>query len=188
MNEVIKLLTEKNKTISTMESCTGGGIANAITNIEGSSEVFKFGAVTYSNEYKIKMGVSSNIIDKYTVYSTETSNEMSKNISNYTNSNYGIGVTGKLNRVDKFNLYGEDNNIWNEYLKKEEPQTKVNNTKPSSLSNIMEMAKNIDPDKLQDGITSIQKAISLFGDMITKNNTSSTSTYTPRPIYKKFDD
>ena len=102
MNEVIKLLTEKNKTISTMESCTGGGIANAITNIEGSSEVFKFGAVTYSNEYKIKMGVSSNIIDKYTVYSTETSNEMSKNISNYTNSNYGIGVTGKLNRVDKF--------------------------------------------------------------------------------------
>lgn len=36
-------------------------------------------------EYKIKMGVSSNIIDKYTVYSTETSNEMSKNISNYTN-------------------------------------------------------------------------------------------------------
>ncbi len=51
------------------------------------------------------MGVSSNIIDKYTVYSTETSNEMSKNISNYTNSNYGIGVTGKLNRVDKFNLY-----------------------------------------------------------------------------------
>lgn len=34
MNEVIKLLTEKNKTISTMESCTGGGIANAITNIE----------------------------------------------------------------------------------------------------------------------------------------------------------
>ena len=113
MNEVIKLLTEKNKTISTMESCTGGGIANAITNIEGSSEVFKFGAVTYSNEYKIKMGVSSNIIDKYTVYSAETSNEMSKNISNYTNSNYGIGVTGKLNRVDKFNLYGEDNIVYN---------------------------------------------------------------------------
>ena len=121
MNEVIKLLTEKNKTISTMESCTGGGIANAITNIEGSSEVFKFGAVTYSNEYKIKMGVSSNIIDKYTVYSTETSNEMSKNISNYTNSNYGIGVTGKLNRVDKFvyiSIYDRDNNnYYNEIVK-----------------------------------------------------------------------
>lgn len=87
-----------------------------------------------------------------------------------------------------YDLYGEDNNIWNEYLNKEETQIKANNTKPSNLSNIMEMAKNIDPDKLQDGITSIQKAISLFGDMITKNNTSSTNTYTPRPIYKKFDD
>ena len=31
---------------------------------------------------------------------------------NYTNSNYGIGVTGKLNRVDKFNLYGEDNIVY----------------------------------------------------------------------------
>lgn len=87
-----------------------------------------------------------------------------------------------------YDLYGEDNNIWNEYLNKEETQIKANNTKPSNFSNIIEMAKNIDPDKLQDGITSIQKAISLFGDMITKNNTSSTSTYTPRPIYKKFDD
>lgn len=87
-----------------------------------------------------------------------------------------------------YDLYGEDNNIWNEYLNKEETQIKANNTKPANFSNIMEMAKNIDPDKLQDGITSIQKAISLFGDIITKNNTSSTSTYTPRPIYKKFDD
>ena len=84
-SNIVKLLIKNNKTISIMESCTGGGVANTITNIEGSSEVFKFGAVTYSNEYKIKMGVSSNIIDKYTVYSTETSNEMSKNISNYTN-------------------------------------------------------------------------------------------------------
>ena len=112
MNEVIKLLTEKNKTISTIESCTGCGIPNHITNIQESRQEIKFEALTYSNEYIIKMGVSSNIIDKYTVYSTETSNEMSKNISNYTNSNYGIGITGKLNRVDKFNLYGEDNIVY----------------------------------------------------------------------------
>ena len=64
LREIIKILTEKNKTISTMESCTGGGVANAITNIEGASEVLKFSAVTYSNEYKIKMGIDANIIDK----------------------------------------------------------------------------------------------------------------------------
>lgn len=54
--EIIEILTERNETIATMESCTGGGVANAITNIEGSSNILKFSAVTYSNEYKIKMG------------------------------------------------------------------------------------------------------------------------------------
>lgn len=112
MKEVIEKLTKENKTISTMESCTGGGVANAITNISGASEVFKFSAVTYSNEFKIKMGVSSDIIDKYSVYSRETADEMSKNISKFTNSNYGVGITGKMGRVDRFNPYGEDNTIY----------------------------------------------------------------------------
>lgn len=112
LREIIKILTEKNKTISTMESCTGGGVANAITNIEGASEVLKFSAVTYSNEYKIKMGVDESIIDKYSVYSIKTAEEMSKNISTFANSNYGVGITGKLNRVDKNNLYGQDNIVY----------------------------------------------------------------------------
>ena len=112
MEKVVKRLIELKKTISTMESCTGGGVANAITNVEGSSEILNFSAVTYSNEYKIKMGVSSEVIDKYSVYSMETANEMSKNISLFTNSNYGVGITGKINRTDKNNLYGEDNIIY----------------------------------------------------------------------------
>ena len=112
MKEVIEKLTKEGKTISTMESCTGGGVANAITNIAGASEVLKFSAVTYSNEFKIKMGVDSNIIDKYSVYSRETADEMSKNISKFTNSNYGVGITGKMGRVDRFNPYGEDNVVY----------------------------------------------------------------------------
>lgn len=112
MERIIKRLTELKKTISTMESCTGGGVANAITNVEGASEVLKFSAVTYSNEYKIKMGVNKDIIDKYTVYSMPVANEMSKKISEYTNSDYGIGITGKLNRVDTNNPYGEDNIVY----------------------------------------------------------------------------
>ena len=112
MKKVVKLLIEKNKTISTMESCTGGGVANAITNVEGASEILKFSAVTYSNEFKIKMGVSKELIDKYSVYSMETAKEMSKNISNFTNSSYGVGITGKLNRVDLNNPYGEDNIVF----------------------------------------------------------------------------
>jgi len=112
LENIIKKLIHESKTISTMESCTGGMISNAITNIEGSSEVFKFGAVTYSNEYKIKFGVNSKTIDKYSVYSIEVAREMSKAISNYTKSDYGIGVTGKLNRADKNNNYGDDNRVF----------------------------------------------------------------------------
>lgn len=112
MLNIVELLTLKNKTISSMESCTGGGFANAITNISGASKVLRFSAVTYSNEFKIKMGVSSDIINKYSVYSMEVADEMSKNISLFSNSNYGVGITGKLNRVDENNLYGRDNVVF----------------------------------------------------------------------------
>ncbi len=112
MKEIVKLLQEKNKTIATMESCTGGAISNEITNIEGASDVLKYSAVTYSNEFKIKMGVNKDVIDKYSVYSIETADEMSLNISKFANSNYGVGITGKLNRVDKYNPYGEDNVVF----------------------------------------------------------------------------
>lgn len=112
MEKLVKLLIDEGKTISSMESCTGGGFANAVTNIPGASDVLKFSAVTYSNEFKIKMGVDSEIIDKYSVYSMETAKSMSKNISDFTKSNYGVGITGKINRVDKSNMYGSDNMIF----------------------------------------------------------------------------
>ena len=112
MKDIVNKLILLNKTISTMESCTGGYLAHSITNIEDSSKIFKFGAVTYSNEYKIKMGVDSNIIDKYTVYSIETAIEMSKAISIYTNSNYGVGITGKLNKQDNNNPFGSNNIVY----------------------------------------------------------------------------
>ena len=110
--EIVKKLMFNNKTISTMESCTGGALVNTITNIEGASEVLKYSAITYSNEYKIKMGVDGNIIDNYSVYSIETAKEMSKKISDFTNSNYGVGITGKLNREDSHNLYGSNNLVY----------------------------------------------------------------------------
>ena len=112
MQEIVEELIKRNKTISTMESCTGGHIVDAITNIEGSSAILKFSAVTYSNEYKIKMGVSKDIIDTYTVYSMETANEMSKTISIFTNSNYGIGITGQINNVDPANIVDNSNKIY----------------------------------------------------------------------------
>ena len=109
---IIEEYTKTGKTISTMESCTGGGIVNAITNIEGSSDIIRFSAVTYSNEYKIKMGVPKEVIENYSVYSMETADAMAKAISDYTKSNIGIGITGKFNRKDKNNPYGENNIVF----------------------------------------------------------------------------
>ena len=112
MKEIVKLLKEKGLQIATMESCTGGSLVNEITSIEGASEILKFSAVTYSNEYKIKMGVSREVIEKYTVYSMETADEMSKQISDFSNADIGIGITGKLGKKDPNNLSGEDNKVY----------------------------------------------------------------------------
>lgn len=141
MNEVVNKLIELNKTISTMESCTGGFISSAITNVSGSSSIFKFGVVTYSNEYKIKMGVSKDIIDEYSVYSKEVSNEMSKVICNYTNSNYGIGITGKLNKEDINNMYGADDMVYISIYDKD--NDKFYNQTVTVTSNDREYNKNI---------------------------------------------
>lgn len=95
MEELVNELKKRNETISSMESCTGGLLSSEITNIEGSSEVLKCSIVTYSNEAKIKFGVNKETIEKYSEYSTETSIEMAKNISKFTNSTWGIGITRK---------------------------------------------------------------------------------------------
>lgn len=100
LKETIEEMKKQHHTLSTMESCTGGGVSSVITNIEGASEVFHYGAVTYTNEYKCKMGVDPRIIEKFGVYSTETSKAMAKAICQMTGSDIGIGVSGNLNLTD----------------------------------------------------------------------------------------
>lgn len=90
-----------------------------------------------------------------------------------------------------YDLYGEDNNVWNEYLNKDTTvnTTKTESKKSNKFSDILDMAKNLDTNKLQDGISSVQKAIGLIGDMLVKDKTPGIgSTYNPRPIYRRFDD
>ena len=137
---IVNSLLEKNKTVSTMESCTGGALASAITCIDNSSSIFHFGAVTYSNEYKVKMGVCEDIINKYTVYSIETAKAMAKAISSATSSNYGIGVTGQINKQDPYNpvgevgevffsIYDKDNDKFYEYSLKASEDSREKNKK-----------------------------------------------------------
>lgn len=96
LESIVSYLIENKISISTMESCTGGLLASLITDVPGASDILRFSAVTYSNEYKIKMGVSEEVINNYTVYSRETAKEMAYNISKFANSNLGVGITGRL--------------------------------------------------------------------------------------------
>lgn len=149
MKDIIELLTKYNKTISTMESCTGGAVVNAITNVEGASKALKYSAVTYCNEYKIKMGVSKDVIDKYTVYSMETAREMSKCISNFTNSNYGVGITGQINRADLDNITSEFDKIYISIYDKDEDKyydkkiTAINGTRENNKNMIINEVVNL---------------------------------------------
>lgn len=89
---------------------------------------------------------------------------------------------------DMYDLYGEDNNVWDKYLKKEDI-TNEKVTNKSGFNEVINMVKNMDVDKVQEGITSLQKALSLFGDLVvSKNNISNNNGYTPRPVYKRFED
>jgi len=94
--KIVQKLNKEGKTISFMESCTGGFLANEITNISGASDVLKVSLVTYSNEFKIKFKVDEGIINKYSVYSIETAKSMAKNVAEFSNSNIGVGITGEL--------------------------------------------------------------------------------------------
>lgn len=98
-----KLLIEKQLTITTMESATGGQIASLITDTEGSSAVLRGAFVTYCNEAKILQGVPAETIERYTVYSEETAAAMAEACAKTYRADIGIGVTGTTGNIDPAN-------------------------------------------------------------------------------------
>ena len=89
------LLNEKKFTLSTAESCTGGKIAQLITSIPGASNYFKGSMVTYATEAKINLlGVSPDLIKKYSVVSKEVVREMALSVQRILNTDFAIATTG----------------------------------------------------------------------------------------------
>lgn len=99
MSELVKLVSKKlaetNNILVTAESCTGGMIAAAITDLSGSSSIFDRGFVTYSNEAKIdSLGVKAETLKKYGAVSEQTAKEMAQGALNNSNATIAISVTG----------------------------------------------------------------------------------------------
>ncbi len=92
---VVRLLTERKQTVALAESCTGGAIANRLTNVPGASAVFRAGFVTYSNEAKQKfLGVRAETLAAHGAVSEETAKEMAEGARAQTGADYAISVTG----------------------------------------------------------------------------------------------
>lgn len=92
---VVKGLIDKGLTISTAESCTGGLMGKRLTDIPGSSACYIGGAVTYSNEMKMKvLGVSPKTLENFGAVSAETAMEMARGIRKLTGADIGISTTG----------------------------------------------------------------------------------------------
>lgn len=90
-----KALTLQAQTLSTAESCTGGGIAHAITGVPGSSGWFEGGFVTYSNEAKIRLlGVGAELIATHGAVSEAVVMAMAKGALKRTGSDYAVAVSG----------------------------------------------------------------------------------------------
>ncbi|MCW1963096.1 CinA family nicotinamide mononucleotide deamidase-related protein [Chryseobacterium viscerum] len=94
-NILAEMLTERNLTISTAESCTGGELAKMITSVSGSSKYFLGGMVAYATEKKIKiLNVSKETVDHFTVVSEEVAQEMAKGCQELFETHISLSTTG----------------------------------------------------------------------------------------------
>ncbi|HIY03280.1 MAG TPA: competence/damage-inducible protein A [Candidatus Blautia faecipullorum] len=92
---VTVLLWNRNLTLSTAESCTGGAIAARIVNVPGASDVFLQGMVTYSNEAKKRtLGVSEDTLRLYGAVSEECAKEMAEGGCSFSGTDVCLSVTG----------------------------------------------------------------------------------------------
>lgn len=93
--ELGNLLKSKKLSLSTAESCTGGGVAAAITSVAGSSEYFMGGIVAYSNDVKVSLlHVSPETLEKYGAVSRETVMEMAAGAMNTLKTDCAIATSG----------------------------------------------------------------------------------------------
>ena len=92
---VVKRLTDLQKTLALAESCTGGLLANRITNVPGASLILLGGFVTYSNDSKISCaGVPQDLIAAHGAVSKPVSQAMAEGAAEKTCADFGIGITG----------------------------------------------------------------------------------------------
>jgi PncC family amidohydrolase len=93
--EVVAMLRHKGASIATAESLTGGRLASLLTEIPGSSEVYRGGVVAYATEVKVDvLGVPADLIEQHGVVSGECARAMAQGVRRLTGATYGVSTTG----------------------------------------------------------------------------------------------
>ena len=93
--KLVELLKAQGLTCATAESCTGGGVGNAITAVPGSSAVFAGGVISYSNEVKRNiLGVSADILQNVGAVSSETAAQMADGARKLLKTDLAVSLTG----------------------------------------------------------------------------------------------
>jgi nicotinamide-nucleotide amidase len=92
---IVKLLRQRNQTLAVAESCTGGLLANRITNVPGASDVFLAGYVCYANQAKINMlNINPQLIEKHGAVSEEVARALAEHAAACAKSDYAVATTG----------------------------------------------------------------------------------------------
>lgn len=92
---------------------------------------------------------------------------------------------------EMYDLYGDDNSVWDKYLESNKTNSISDITKTSAFTDFIAFLKTINLDSLQEGIGSIQRVLGVFQDFSgNKDNNTNTDKkeYKPRPLYKHFED
>lgn len=139
--QVGEALRRIDKKLTVAESCTGGGIAESITSVAGSSQWFEYGYITYSNKAKIKLlGVEQQTLDTCGAVSEEVVEQMAGGALKSSDADYAIAVSGiagpdggtaekpvgtvwicwitpEITRVEKYQLQGDRQAVRNQVIK-----------------------------------------------------------------------
>jgi nicotinamide-nucleotide amidase len=92
---LVRLLTERGRTLALAESCTGGALAHRITNVPGASVVLRCGIVAYANEAKATfLGVRADTLAAHGAVSEPTAREMAEGVRQRAQTDFALAITG----------------------------------------------------------------------------------------------
>ena len=106
------------------------------------------------------------------------------NLINYVEK----GETTWQKLYEIYDLYGEDNSVWDKYQIKKEDKTKTEVNQNGGFKDLLNLVKGVDLTAVQKGLNSLDKAIEAFKGIAPTGDAKVTPNYEPRPTYKYFED